>query len=141
MKRRRRDERQRRPHDERPHHKPTPSPAIVAAGDDDETSDAVSADEDASDDDDDDGWGLLHSPRPTWGATWGAHDMKSRGGFKSEGVGCTILRSDRERPRRAKSRGAAKSAPATGNDTPVSALLPHTTEDSIGTAGVSCSLA
>ena len=138
---RRRDERQRRPHDERPHHKPTPSPAIVAAGDDDETSDAVSADKDASDDDNDDGRGLLHDPRPTRGATWGAHDEKSRGGFKSEGVGCTILRSDRERPRRAKSRGAAKSAPKTGNDDPVSALLPHTTEDSIGTAGVSCSLA
>ena len=93
----------------------TPSPAIVAAGDDDETSDAVSADEDASDDDDDDGRGLLHSPRPTRGATWGAHDEKSRGGFKSEGVGCTILRSDREPPRRAKSRGAAKSAPKKGN--------------------------
>ena len=143
MKRRKQNEWQRRPHNERPPpHGNKTSPASVAAADDNETSVAVSADGALSDDDNDNnGRGLLHSPRPTWGATWGAHDMKSRGGFKSEGVGCTILRSDRERPRRAKSRGAAKSAPTTGNDTPVSALLPHTTEDSIGTAGVSCSLA
>merc|ERR1712176_1691610 len=94
----------------------TTSPAIGVAAHEDETPDAVSVDEDATDDDDDDGQGPSQDPSP--------HETKSRGGET-----CC--------PHGTKSRGATiKRAPKADIVTPVSASVPHTTEESIWPAGV-----
>ena len=123
-----RNGRQRRPHDERSPHATTTSPAVGVAANEDETSDAVSADEDATDDDDD-GQGPSQDPRPHQDKSRGGeicfpHETKSRGGET-----CC--------PHGTKSRGATiKRAPKADIVTPVSASLPHTTEESIWPAGV-----
>jgi len=124
-----RNGRQRRPHDERSPHATTTSPAVGVAAHEDETPDAVSADGDATDDDDDDGQGPSQDPRPHRDKSRGGeiccpHETKSRGGET-----CC--------PYGTKSRGAIITrAPKADIITPVSASLPHTTEEPIWPAGV-----
>merc|ERR1712087_69325 len=107
---------------------------------------AVSADEDATDDDDDEGQGPRQDPCP--------HQDKSRGGelrypheTKSRGGEICCSRETKSRggeiycSRETKNRGAIiKFAPKSDIDTPVSASLPHTTEEPIWPAGVCWSL-
>ena len=140
-----RNGRQRRPHDERSPHATTTSPAVGVAANKDATFDAVSVDEDAMDDNNY-GQGPSKDPSP--------HQDKSRGGeiccpheTKSRGGEIRCSRETKSRggeiycSRETKSRGAIiKRAPKSDIDTPVSASLPHTTEESIWPAGVSSSL-